>query len=156
MKICFRNMSSANLKWKEYPKRIKEDCFFCIMVDSSWIFQSQLPLTHFSSFLPITAICWVYQIITKLWLIMINLFHHKYNDKNFKKGNKKPVSPPPTSFPWCNQFPPAQPAPPHNQSPQCNQSPRTTSIPPTQPVSPPQPVSPRNQYWMKKFFKPLM
>ena len=143
-------MTSANLKWKEYPKRIKEDCFFCIMVDSSWIFQSQLPLTHFSSFLPITAICWVYQIITKLWLIMINLFHHKYNDKNFKKGNKKPVSPPPTSFP------------PHNQPPRTTSPPSATS-PPAQPVSPPrnqypppQPVSPRNQYWMKKFFKLLM
>ena len=108
MKICFRNMSSANLKRKEYPRRIKENCFFfCVMVDSSWIFQSQLPLTHFSSFLVITAICWVSQIITKLWLIMINLFHHKCNDKNFKKGNKKPVSPRTTSPPPTH----TQPAP---------------------------------------------
>ena len=48
MKICFRNISSAKLKWKECTRR--HDCFFfCIRVNSSWIFHSQLPLTHFYS-----------------------------------------------------------------------------------------------------------
>ena len=28
MKICFRNTSSAKLKWKECTRRIKHDCFF--------------------------------------------------------------------------------------------------------------------------------
>ena len=28
--ICFRNISSANVKWKKCTRRIEHDCFFCI------------------------------------------------------------------------------------------------------------------------------
>ena len=100
MKICFRNISSAKLKWKECTRRIKHDCFFFsayVMVDSSWIFHSQLPLTHISSCVFFANYCHLlsflknYKVVMSL-CILSNLFHHKYNDKNFSKGNKKPVS----------------------------------------------------------------
>ena len=137
MKIWFRNISSAKLKWKGCTRRIKHDCFFfCIMVDSSWIFHSQLPLTHFSSCFFANS-CHLLSFLKKSqncnvtnFCIISNLFHHKYNDKNFSKGNKKPVSLR-NQFPWPNQFP------------------RQTSVL-TKPAPPP------NQYWMQKSFKPLM
>ena len=51
MKIWFRNISSAKLRWKGCTRRIKHDCFFFLYY--GWlkldIFHSQLPLTHFSS-----------------------------------------------------------------------------------------------------------
>ena len=94
MKVWFRNISSAKLKWKECTRRIKHDCcFFCIMVESSWIFHSQLPSNHFSicffccCFLPITAIFLVSEKKSQTFNV-INfciagiLFQHKYNDKN--------------------------------------------------------------------------
>ena len=62
MKIWFRNISSAKLRWKGCTRRIKHDClFFCIMVDSSWIyFILNFPwLIFLVVFLPITAICLV-------------------------------------------------------------------------------------------------
>ena len=37
MKICFRNISSTTLKWKECKRRNKHNFFFGIMVNSSWI-----------------------------------------------------------------------------------------------------------------------
>ena len=137
MKIWFRNISSAKLKWKGCTRRIKHDCFFfCIMVDSSWIFHSQLPLTHFSSCFSANY-CHLLSFLKKSqncnvtnFCIISNLFHHKYNDKNFSKGNKKPVSLR-NQFPWPNQFP------------------RQTSVL-TKPAPPP------NQHWMQKSFKPLM
>ena len=120
MKIWFRNISFAKLKWKECTRRIK-NCLFFIMVDSSWIFHSQLPLTHFSScffanychlpsFLKKSQNCNVTNFCT-----IPNLFQHKYNGKNFSKYNKKQVSP-------RNQSPretnfPAKPASPQNQLP---------------------------------------
>ena len=122
MKIWFRNISSAKLKWKECTRRIKHDCFFfCIMVDSSWIFHSQLPLTHFSSCF-FANYCHLLSFLKKSqncnvtnFCIISNLFHHKFNDKRFSKGNKKPVFlrnqfPCKTSFPaklvsLRNQFP---------------------------------------------------
>ena len=58
MKICFRNISSTKLKWKECQRRNKHN-FFLVLWLTQVRFQFQLPLTHFSSwcFLPIIAIC---------------------------------------------------------------------------------------------------
>ena len=104
------------------------------MVDSSWIFHSQLPLTHFSSCF-FANYCHLLSFLKKSqncnvtnFCIISNLFHHKYNDKNFNKGNKKPVSlqnqlPCETSFPAKSASPP-------------NQLPHQTSFP-TKPASPP-------------------
>ena len=69
MKICFRNISSAKLKSKEFTRR--HDCFFCIRVNSSWIFHSQLPLTHFYSFF--FAIYWYLLIFLKSHKIVLSL-----------------------------------------------------------------------------------
>ena len=101
MRIWFRNVSSAKLKWKGCTRRIKHDCLFLYYGWLSWIFHSQLPfwlifLVVF--FLPITAICLVSLKksqngnITNFCIIS-SLFHHKYNDKIFSKGKKKKVSP---------------------------------------------------------------
>ena len=100
MKIWFRNISSAKLKWKGCTTRIKHDCFFfCIMVDPSWIFHSALPLTHFSSCFFCANYCHSPSFLKKSqnynvtnFSIISNLFHHKYNDKNISKSNKRPVS----------------------------------------------------------------
>ena len=96
--------------------------FFCIMVDSSWISFS----TSFDSFFQLVFFfCQLLpsaQFLKKLqncnvtnFCIVNNLFQHKYNDKNFSKGNKKQVS-------LRNQLPfetsfPAKPASPRNQLP---------------------------------------
>ena len=37
MKICFKNISSAKLQWKKCARGVKHNCFFCIMLHSSWI-----------------------------------------------------------------------------------------------------------------------
>ena len=93
--------------------------FFCIRVISSWIFHSQIPLTHFySCFFFFAIYCHLlsflnnHKILLSLTfaLYISNLFHHKYIDKSFSKGNKKQVSlqnqfPCKTSFPLQNQFP---------------------------------------------------
>ena len=124
------------------------------MVDSSWIFHSQLPLTHFSSCF-FANYCHLLSFFKKSqncnvtnFCIISNLFHHKYNDKSFSNSNKKSVS-------LQNQFPretsfPAKPVSPRNQLP------RETRFP-AKPVSPrnqfsretsfpAKPVSPRNQF----------
>ena len=131
MKIWFRNISSAKLKWKECTRRIKHDCCFLFFCISSWIFHSQLPLTHFFScfffwqllppakFLKKSQNCNVTN-----FCIVSNLFHHKYNDKDFSKGNKKQVYLP-------NQF-------------ACQINFPVKAVPPWK------------QYWMQKFFKSLM
>ena len=111
--------------------------FFCIMVDSSWIFHSQLPLTHFSSCF-FANYCHLLSFLKKSqncnvtnFCIISNLFHHKYNDKNFSKGNKKRVSP-------RNQCP-RQTSAPVKPAPRQNQRPRETN-------GPARPVSPPNQF----------
>ena len=90
-----------------------------IMVDSSWIFHSQLSLTLFSSFFFLANYCDLLSFLKNhkivMSLIISNLFYHKYNDKNFSKGNKKQGS-------LRNQFPrktnfPAKPVSPRNQFP---------------------------------------
>ena len=70
------------------------------MVNSSWIFYSQLYLTHFSSCIFfLTNYCHLLSFLKQSqnrnvtnFCIISNLFHHKYNDKKFVKGNKKPDS----------------------------------------------------------------
>ena len=83
--ICFY-LSSAKLNMT---------VFFCIMIDSSWIFHSQLPLIHIS--------CWFFwqllpsaQFLKKSqnchvtnFYIISNLFHYKYDNKNFSNGSAK-------------------------------------------------------------------
>ena len=73
MKICFRNMGSAKLEWKERTRRIKHDCFYLYY---GWLklhilFSTSLDLFFYfffvcflfcffcCFFLPITAICLV-------------------------------------------------------------------------------------------------
>ena len=105
--------------------------FFCIRVNSSWIFHSQLPLTHFYSYffchlLPSAQLLKKSQnFIVTNFCIINTLFHHKYIDKSFTKGNKK------------MRFPAKAVSLP-------NQSPCQTS-PPAKPA-----------YWMQKLFKPLI
>ena len=61
MKIWFRNVSSAKLKWKGCTRRIKHDCFFSVL----WLTQVGYFILNFPwliflvVFLPITAICLV-------------------------------------------------------------------------------------------------
>ena len=69
------------------------------MVDPSWIFHSALPLTHFFSCFFCANYCHSPSFLKKSqnynvtnFSIISNLFHHKYNDKNISKSNKKPVS----------------------------------------------------------------
>ena len=88
MKICFRNINSAKLKWK----------IFCMLVDSSWISFST-PLTHFSwccfffffaNYCHLLSFLKDHKIILSLTFALLNnFFHHKYDDGNFSKGNKK-------------------------------------------------------------------
>ena len=137
MKIWFRNISSTKLKWKGCTRRIKHDCFFSV----SWLTQVGYFILNFPWLIFLVVFfanyCHLLSFFKKSqncnvtnFCIISNLFHHKYNDKNFSKGNKKPVSLR-NQFPWPNQFP------------------RQTSVP-TKPAPPP------NQYWMQKSFKPLM
>ena len=164
MKIWFRNIISAKLKYKKCTRRIKHDLFFLYY---SWLkldisFSTSLAwliflvvfffanYCHLLSFLKKSQNCSVTN-----FCIVSNLFLHEYNDKNFSKGNKKQVSlwnqchceTRKPVFLW-NQFPcdasfPGTPVSPRHQFP-CD-----TSFPAT-------PVSPRNQYWIQKFFKFLM
>ena len=98
MRICFRNINSGKLKWKECTRR--HDCFFfCIRLNSSCIFHFQLPLTHFySCFFFCHLMPFAYflkksqNFIVTNFCITSTLFHHKYIDRSFTKGNKKPVS----------------------------------------------------------------
>ena len=69
MKICFRKISSAKLKWKKCTRRIKHECFFLHYgwLKLDFILNFPCALIHFSSwcfsfftfFLQITAICLV-------------------------------------------------------------------------------------------------
>ena len=139
MKICFRNISSAKLKWKECSRRIKYDCFFCILIGSSSIsFSTTLDLFFlvfffFCQLLPSAQFLERYQSCNVTnFCIISNLLHHKYNDTLLERVSRNPVSlrtqflceP---SFPanpvsLRNQFPcaisfPAEPAPLRNQFP---------------------------------------
>ena len=82
--------------------------FFCIRVNSCWIFHSQLPLTHFYSclfchLLPSAQFLKKSQnFIVTNFCIISTLFHHKYIDKSFTKGNKKQVSLP--NQHWMQKF----------------------------------------------------
>ena len=112
--------------------------FFCTMVDSSWIFHSQLPLTHFSSSF-FANYCHLISFFKKPqncnvtnFYIISNLFHHKYNDKNFRIGNKKPVSLRNQSHPVKPISPPVKPI-----------SPCETNLPPQNQSPPAKPISPR-------------
>ena len=138
------------------------------MVDSSWIFHSQLPFTHFSSSF-FANYCHLISFFKKPqncnvtnFCIISNFFPHKYNDTNFRIGNKKLVSP-------RNQSHPAKPISPReinlspretNPSPretnpssretnlsprETNLSPRETNLPPRNQPPPAKPISPRNQ-----------
>ena len=100
MKICFRNISSAKLKWKECTRRIKHDCFFFLHM--LWLTQVEYFILNFPWLIFLVAFFFAnychllsflknYKVVMSL-CILSNLFHHKYNDKNFSKGNKKPVS----------------------------------------------------------------
>ena len=146
MKICFRNISPAKLKWKECPRRIKQDCFslyyrwFKLDISISSSLDSFFYLVlfianccHLLSFLKNHKI--VISLVTLVnFSIISNLFHHKYNDKNFSKGNEKPVSPR-NQFCQQNQFPdetspPAKPAPRWDQPPhETEANPPHTGIP---------------------------
>ena len=93
MKICFRNIHSAKLKWK----------IFYMLVDSSWIsFSTSLDSSfHLLFFLFFFFFCQLkdHKIILSLTFALLNnFFHHKYDDENFSKGNKKQGS-------LRNQFP---------------------------------------------------
>ena len=104
MKICFINISSTKLKWKECTRRIKHECFLVLwfrlkldfILKFPWliflvgVFRQLLPSASFlskSQYCNVTNFC-----------IISNLFHNKYNNENFSKRNKKPVS-------QKNQFP---------------------------------------------------
>ena len=93
MKICFRNINSAKLKWK----------IFYMLVDSSWISFSTSLDSSFQMlfFLFFFFFCQLkdHKIILSLTFALLNnFFHHKYDDENFSKGNKKQGS-------LRNQFP---------------------------------------------------
>ena len=84
MKICFRNINSAKLKWK----------IFYMLVDSSWISFSTSLDSSFQMlfFLFFFFFCQLkdHKIILSLTFALLNnFFHHKYDDENFSKGNKK-------------------------------------------------------------------
>ena len=49
MKICFRNICSANVKWKRCTRRIEHNWFFSVLWLTQVGFLSQLPLTHLTS-----------------------------------------------------------------------------------------------------------
>ena len=93
MKICFRNINSAKLKWK----------IFYMLVDSSWISFSTSLDSSFQMlfFLFFFFFCQLkdHKIILSLTFALLNnFFHHKYDDENFSKSNKKQDS-------LRNQFP---------------------------------------------------
>ena len=99
MKICFRNINSAKLKWK----------IFCMLVDSSWIsfstsldsfFQMLFFFFHFfANYCHLLSFLKDRKVILSLTFALLNnFFHHKYDDENFSKSNKKQDS-------LRNQFP---------------------------------------------------
>ena len=133
--------------------------FFCIRVTSSWIFHSQLPVTHFySCFFFFAIYCNLLNSVKKSqnfivtnFCIVSTLFHHKYIDKSFTKGSKKPVSlrAKPASPPAKPVFLPAKPV--SLQGKPVFLGAKSVSLR-AKPVSlPAKPV-----YWMQKFFKFLM
>ena len=96
MKIWFRNISSAKLKWKECTRRIKHDC--CSFLYYGWLkldisFSTSIDsfvylfFCLFVCFLPITDICLVSEKKSQNFNV-INfciagiLFQHKCNHKN--------------------------------------------------------------------------
>ena len=96
MKICFRNIRSARLKWKECTRRhdfsglgLTQVRYF--ILNFPWPIFIDVVFAiycHLLSFLKNHKIL--------LWLTFAlctsNLFHHKYIDKSFTNGNKKQVS----------------------------------------------------------------
>ena len=117
------------------------------MVDSSWIFHSQLPFTHFSSSF-FANYCHLISFFKKPqncnvtnFCIISNFFPHKYNDKNFRIGNKKLVSPRNQSHLAKSISHPAKPIPhpakpiPHPAKPIPH--PAKPISPPAKPISPP-------------------
>ena len=166
MQICFRNISSAKLKWKECTRRHDVSVLGLTQV-GYFILNFPWPIfivVVFAIYCHLLSFLKNHQILLSLTFALCtsNLFHHKYIDKRFTKGNKK------TSFPAKsvsprNQFPretsfPAKPVSPRNQFPRetsfpakpvspRNQFPRETSFPA-------KPVSPRNQFPRETSFPP--
>ena len=74
--------------------------FFCVRVNSSCIFHSQLPLTIFIVVFFFAIYCHLLSFLKNQKILLSptftiyisHLFHHKYIDKSFTKGNKKQVS----------------------------------------------------------------
>ena len=100
MKIWFRNISSTKLKWKGCTRRIKHDCFFSV----SWLTQVGYFILNFPWLIFLVVFfanyCHLLSFFKKSqncnvtnFCIISNLFHHKYNDKNFSKGNKNNLFP---------------------------------------------------------------
>ena len=84
-KICFRNISSAKLKWNKCTRRIKHDCFFLYYgwLKLDFILNFPCALTHFSSWCFFVNCCYLLSFlkdfIVTIFCIISYLFHHKYN-----------------------------------------------------------------------------
>ena len=96
MKICFRNISSAKLKWKECTRRHDFSGLGLTQV-GYFIFNFPWPIfidVVFAIYCHLLSFLKNHKLLLSLTFALCtsNLFHHKYIDKSFTNGNKKQVS----------------------------------------------------------------
>ena len=110
MKICFRNISSAKLKWKKFTRR--HDCFFFSVLGLTQVgyFIIDFPwpifiVFFFCQLLPSAYFLKESQNFVTNFCIISNLFHHKYIDKTCETSYPaKPVTLR-NQLPWETSFP---------------------------------------------------